>query len=86
MKALRAQSSELQQRIMKLSGQMNDSERGRREEGEGRGREGERGRTVATVGFLKAQLERVRVEISQEEDTERNIAEKLQVRETTSPV
>lgn len=67
LKSLHSQCTELQQRIVSL-------------EQVGEEREGGRGTSVATSGLLRAQLERISKEIEREEEVEKGLTEKLQVR------
>ena len=67
LKSLHSQCTELQQRIVSL-------------EQVGEEREGGRGTLVATSGLLRAQLERISKEIEREEEVEKGLTEKLQVR------
>ena len=75
LKSLCHQCTELQLRVTELE------QRKRRGEGEGRGGEGEEeGRSVASCGFLRAHLGRVRGEIEREEEVEKELVDKLKVR------
>ena len=69
LKSLHSQRADLQYRVAVLGGQIEADERG----GEGRG-------SVASCGFLRGQLGRLNTEISREEEVEREIVDKLQVR------
>lgn len=89
LKYLHAQHTELQHRVAGLDRLVNTQQQGEeteggREEGGVGGREeggaGGRGSVVATGGLLRAHLVRVGTEIEREEEEEKGLVEKLQVR------
>lgn len=72
LKSLHYQCTELEHRVAELEQQSGEGE------GSG-GREGGGGKTVASCGFLKTQLGRMRGEIEREEKVEKEFMEKLKV-------
>ena len=82
LKSLCHQCTELQLRVTDLEQRKRGGEgEGRGGEGEGRGGEGEEeGRSVASCGFLRAHLGRVRGEIEREKEVEKELVDKLKVR------
>ena len=77
LKSLQRQCAELQHRVSELErfNRRGDGEGGKRG-GEGEGGEG---KGVASCGFLKAQLRRVKGEIEREEKAEEDLMENLKV-------
>ena len=80
LKFLQTQRSELQYRIAELERMKDAAPRGAGDKEIRGGGGGKGGSSVAAAGLLRAQLGRVRVEIVREEEAEREVVQKLQVR------